>query len=71
MTQKFRVNIDLSSVPVTVEAQILSLLSVPGSARIVSPTMVLEFTSYDDALAFAQHRFGESGEDAEDFVKTV
>ena len=35
------------------------------------PTMVLEFTSYEDAVTFAQEWFDESVEDAVEYVETV
>jgi hypothetical protein len=77
--QTFRVDIDLDSEGTL--AEFLDLLSEHGSPRIVSydaapdaggcPTMVLEFTSYEDALAFAQRWFGESAEDAKEYVETI
>jgi len=77
--QKFRVDIDLPGDETL--ADFLNRLSEFGFPRIVSydaapdavgcPTMVLEFTSYEDAVAFAQAWFDESVEDAVEYVKTV
>ena len=77
--QTFRVDIDLDSEGTL--AEFLDLLAEHGSPRIVSydaapdaggcPTMILEFTSYEDALAFAQRWFGESAEDAKEYVETI
>ena len=59
----------------------LGALAKYGSPRIVSydaapdavgcQTMVLEFTSYEDALEFAMEWFGESAEDAKEYVETI
>ena len=77
--QTFHVDIDLDSEATL--AEFLDLLSEYGSPRIVSydaapaavgsPTMVLEFTSYEDALEFAQRWFGESAEGAKEYVETI
>ncbi len=77
--QTFRVDIDLDSEGTL--AEFLDLLSEHGSPRIVSydtapdavgcPTMILEFTSYEDALEFAMEWFGESAEDAKEYVETI
>jgi len=65
--QTFRVVIDLDSEWTL--GEFLNLLSEHGSPRIVCydatpdaggcPTMILEFTSYEDALGFAQLWFAE------------
>ena len=66
-------------------AEFLETLAEYGSPRIVSyepaldspllgyrsPTMVLEFTSYEDALGFAQRWFGQSAENAKEYVETI
>jgi len=77
--QKFRVDIDLPGDETL--ADFLNRLSEFGFPRIVSydaapdavgcPTMVLEFTSYEDAVAFAQAWFDEAIEDAVEYVETV
>jgi len=77
--QTFRVDIDLPSDGTLTD--FVDTLSEFGSPRIVSydaapdavgcPTMVLEFTSYEDAVAFAQAWFDESVEDAVEYVETV
>ena len=77
--QTFRVVIDLDSEHTL--GEFLNLLSEHGSPRIVcydaapdaggSPMMILEFTSYEDALGFAQHWFGVSAEDAKKYVVTI
>ena len=79
MTQTFRVDIDLYCYG-TLDA-FTSTLCDYGSPRIVSyeaapdaggcPTMILEFTSYEDAVAFAQHWFEVSAEDAKEYVETI
>jgi len=77
--QTFRVDIDLDGdAPL---GALLYTLAEYGWPRIVSyelapdaggcPTMILEFTSYEDALEFAQHWFGESFEDAKEYVETI
>ena len=84
MTQTFRVDIDLdgdSTIGEFLETLAEYRGSDRGSAQIVSydaapdaggcPTMILEFTSYEDALEFAQHWFGESFEDAKEYVETI
>jgi len=77
--QKFRVDIDLPGDETL--ADFLNRLSEFGFPRIVSydaapdavgcPTMVLEFTSYEDAVAFSQAWFDEAIEDAVEYVETV
>lgn len=85
MTQTFRVNIDLYSYDIL--DTFISTLCEHGSPRIVSyevapddgygSTMVVEFTSYEDALRFAQHWFGVShwsggsGKDPKEHVETI
>ena len=78
--QTFRVVIDLDRDGDRVP-EFLDLLSEYGSPRIVTydsapdaggwAMMVLEFTSYEDALAFAQRWFGESAENAKEYVETI
>ena len=79
MNQTFRVDIDLLGNGRL--ADFLSTLADYGSPRIVSydeapdaggcPTMILEFTSYEDALEFAMDWFDESAEDAKEYVETI
>ena len=80
MTQTFRVDIDLHGNGRL--ADFLDTLADYGSPRIVSydaerhangggPTMILEFTSYEDAVEFAMDWFGESAEDAKECVETI
>jgi len=78
--QTFRVDIDLDG-DSTIGEFLETLAEYRGSAQIVSydaapdaggcPTMILEFTSYEVALEFAQHWFGESFEDAKEYVETI
>jgi len=77
--QTFRVDIDLDGDSTI--GEFFNLLSEHGSAQIVSydaapdaggcPTMVLEFTSYEDALEFAQHWFAEETRMSEKYVETI
>ena len=78
--QTFRVDIDLDG-DSTIGEFLETLAEYRGSAQIVSydaapdtvgsPTMVLEFTSYEDALEFAMEWFGESAENAKEYVETI
>ena len=80
MTQTFRVDIDLDG-DSTIGEFLETLAEYRGSAQIVSydaapdaggcPTMILEFTSYEDALEFAMEWFGESAENAKEYVETI
>jgi hypothetical protein len=77
--QTFRVDIDLPGDGGLTD--FVNLLSEYGSPRIVSydaapynigcATMVVEFTSYEDAVAFAQAWFCETGEFAVEYVETI
>jgi hypothetical protein len=79
MTQTFRVNIDLAGNGRL--ADFLDTLAEYGSPRIVSyesarhtissPTMVLEFTSYEDSVEFAMDWFGETAVNAKEYVETI
>ncbi len=78
--QTFRVVIDLDRDGDRVP-EFLDLLSEYGSPRIVTydsapdaggwAMMVLEFTSYEDALAFAQLWFAEETRMSEKYVETI
>ena len=78
--QTFRVDIDLDG-DSTIGEFLETLAEYRGSAQIVSydaapdaggcPTMVLEFTSYEDALAFAQLWFAEETRMSEKYVETI
>lgn len=77
--QTFRVVVDLDSEHTL--GEFLNLLSEHGSPRIVcydaapdaggSPMMILEFTSYEDALRFAQLWFAEDEAPSRNYVETI